>query len=92
MTDFYKKYYGYEDNIKLKDDDMTILQDGMNLRKLNANKEEFNERFYRLDFNTNELVATTKEFRKKEKRCKKNILQIEIFSLICIFTNYLKFL
>lgn len=73
MTDFYKKHYGYEDNIKLKDDDMRILQDGMFLRKLNANKEEFNERFYKLDFNTNELVATTKEFRKKEKKCMKNV-------------------
>ncbi|RNA22069.1 1-phosphatidylinositol 4-5-bisphosphate phosphodiesterase delta-1 [Brachionus plicatilis] len=68
MTDFYKKYYGYEDNIKLKDDDMRILQEGMTLKKLNASKEEFNERFYKLDFNTNELVATTKEFRKKEKK------------------------
>lgn len=70
MTDFYKKYYGYEDNIKLKDDDIRILQEGMTLKKLNASKEEFNERFYKLDFNTNELVATTKEFRKKEKKCR----------------------
>ncbi|CAF0759543.1 unnamed protein product [Brachionus calyciflorus] len=67
MTDFYKKYYGYEDNIKLKDDDIRKLEEGMNLKKLNGNKEEFNERFYRLDTNLNVLVATTKEFLKKEK-------------------------
>lgn len=67
MTDFYKKYYGYEDDIKLKDDDLKILEEGMLLKKLNASKEEFNDRFYRLDSNSNQLVASTKEFRKKEK-------------------------
>ena len=70
MTDFYKKHYGYEDDIKLKDHDISNLEKGMVLKKLNPSREEFNERFYRLDSNANTLVASTKEFRKKEKVCK----------------------
>jgi hypothetical protein len=70
MTDFYKKFYGYEDDIQLKDDDISVLEKGMIMRKLNSNREEFNDRFYRLDMNNNQLVASTKEFRKKEKLCK----------------------
>lgn len=70
MTDFYKKLYGYEDDIQLKDDDIKLLETGMNLRKMKANKEEFNQRFYRLDLNNYQLVASTREFRKKEKICK----------------------
>lgn len=69
MTDFYKKLYGYEDDIQLKDDDITTLETGMSLRKMNQSKEEFNTRFYRLDLKNNQLVASTKEFRKKEKLC-----------------------
>lgn len=69
MTDIYKKLYGYEDEIQLKDDDIRVLEKGMNLRKMNPSKEEFNVRFYRLDLNNNQLVASTKEFRKKEKLC-----------------------
>lgn len=69
MTDFYKKLYGYEDDIQLKDDDVTTLETGMTLRKMNQSKEEFNQRFYRLDLKNNQLVASTKEFRKKEKLC-----------------------
>ena len=67
MTDFYKKLYGYEDDIQLKDDDIRLLEAGMTLRKMKTLKEEFNDRFYRLDLNSNCIVASTKEFRKKEK-------------------------
>jgi hypothetical protein len=69
MTDFYKKIYGYEDAIQLQDDDIRILEKGMWLQKMNS-KEELNSRFYRLDFNNSQLVASTKELRKKEKLCK----------------------
>ena len=64
MTDFYKKLYGYEDDIQLKDDDIRLLEAGMTLRKMKTLKEEFNDRFYRLDLNSNCIVASTKEFRK----------------------------
>lgn len=70
MTDFYKKLYGYEDDIQLKDDDIKLLETGTVLRKMKANKEEFNDRFYRLDLNNYQLIASTREFRKKEKICK----------------------
>ena len=53
MTDFYKKLYGYEDDIQLKDDDIKLLETGMMLLKMKANKEQFNQRFYRLDLNNN---------------------------------------
>lgn len=66
MMDFYEKIYGYEDNIRIQDDDMSILESGMYLQKMTP-KENFNKRFYRLDLNNNQLVASTKEFRKKEK-------------------------
>lgn len=69
MTDFYKKIYGYEDDIQLKDNDIQILETGMHLLKMNQSKEDFNKRFYRLDLNNNRIVANTKEFRKKEKNC-----------------------
>jgi hypothetical protein len=69
MTDIYKKLYGYEDDIQLKDDDIKLLEAGMTLKKMNRSKEDFNDRFYRLDLNNNQLVANTKEFRKKEKLC-----------------------
>jgi hypothetical protein len=73
MTDIYKKLYGYEDEIQLKDDDIKMLEKGMDLRKMNAKKDEFNVRHYKLDLNNNQLVASTKEFRKKEKLCKSRI-------------------
>ncbi len=69
MTDFYKKLYGYEDDIQLKDDDITALETGTFLKKMDS-KGNFNRRFYRLDLKNNQLVASTKEFRKKEKLCK----------------------
>ena len=69
MTDFYKKIYGYEDAIQLQDDDIRMLEKGMWLQKMNS-KEELNSRFYRLDFNNSQLVASTKELSKKEKLCK----------------------
>ncbi len=69
MTDFYKKIYGYDDDIQLNDNDILILEKGMNLHKMNQSKEDFNKRFYRLDLKNNQLVASTKEFRKKEKSC-----------------------
>ncbi len=69
MTEFYKKIYGYEDDIQLYDNDIKILEKGMNLHKMNQSKEDFNKRFYRLDLINNQLVASTKEFRKKEKSC-----------------------
>lgn len=69
MTDIYKKLYGYEDDIQLKDDDIKLLETGMTLKKMNRTKDEFNDRYYRLDLNNNQLVANTKEFRKKEKLC-----------------------
>ena len=68
MTDIYKKLYGYVDDIQLKDDDIKLLETGTILRKMK--KEEFNDRFYRLDLTNNQLIASTKEFRKKEKICK----------------------
>lgn len=69
MTDFYKKLYGYEDDIQLKDDDIKLLESGMALSKMKANKEQFNQRFYRLDLNNYQLIASTRELRKKEKIC-----------------------
>ncbi len=74
MTDFYKKIYGYEDDIQLKDNDINILEKGMNLFKMSQSKKDFNKRFYRLDLNNNQLVASTKEFRKKQKSC--NFLKV----------------
>ena len=71
MAEFYRKLYGYEDDIQLKDDDIKTLESGMNLLKMDTAKEEFNTRFYRLDLSNNHLIARTKEFRKKEKICKK---------------------
>jgi hypothetical protein len=77
MTDFFKNLYGYDDDIQLKDNDIATLETGMNLKKLNQAKEEFNQRFYRLDLKNNQLIASTKEFRKKEKLCKFiNIIKI----------------
>jgi len=77
MTDFFKNLYGYDDDIQLKDNDIATLETGMNLKKLNQAKEEFNQRFYRLDLKNNQLLASTKEFRKKEKLCKFiNIIKI----------------
>ena len=70
MTDFYKKIYGYEDDIQLEDNDIKILQEGMFMLKMNQSKEGFNKRYYKLDLDNNQLVASTKEFRKKEKLCK----------------------
>jgi len=75
MTDFYKKIYGYEDDIQLKDNDINILEKGMNLFKMSQSKKDFNKRFYRLDLNNNQLVASTKEFRKKQKSC--NFLKVK---------------
>ncbi len=69
MTDFYKKIYGYEDDIQLEDNDIKILQEGMFMLKMNQSKEGFNKRYYKLDLDNNQLVASTKEFRKKEKLC-----------------------
>ena len=68
MTDFYKKLYGYEDDIQLRDDDITTLETGTFLKKMDP-KGNFNHRFYRLDLKNNQIVASTKEFRKKEKLC-----------------------
>jgi len=70
MTDFFKNLYGYDDDIQLKDDDIKTLETGMTLSKLHQVKEEFNSRFYRLDLKNNQLIASTKEFRKTEKLCK----------------------
>lgn len=69
MTDFYKKLYGYEDDIQLKDDDIKLLETGMILQKMKASKEQFNQRSYRLDLNNYQLIASTKEIGKKEKIC-----------------------
>lgn len=69
MSEFYKKFYGYEDEIQLKDDDIKLLENGMPLLKMKANKEQFNNRYYRLDLNNYQLIASTKEFGKKEKIC-----------------------
>ena len=69
-TDFFKKYYGYEDDIQLKDDDIRELEKGMKLDKFNPSNQKFNKRTYRLDLVNNQLIASTKEFRKKEKCCK----------------------
>ena len=66
MASFYKKHYGYEDDIQLKDDDIKTLETGMILRKMNE-KGDINDRFYRLDLVNNQLIANTKEFRKREK-------------------------
>jgi hypothetical protein len=68
MTDFYKKHYGYEDKVQLKDDDVKILENGMIIEKLNGS--EFSERRFKLDLINNQLVASTRELRKKEKYCK----------------------
>ena len=76
MTDFYKKLYGYEDEIQLKDDDIKLLETGMFLLKMKANKEQFNHRFYRIDLNNYQLIASTREFRKKEKICKYSLENI----------------
>jgi hypothetical protein len=70
MTDIYKKLYGYDDNIQLKDDDIKTLEAGVNLRKMRPNKDEFDFRTYRLDLSNNQLIASSKEFNKKEKLCK----------------------
>ena len=70
MSDIYKKLYGYDDNIQLKDDDIKTLEGGMTLLKLRPNKEEFDPRTYRLDMINNQIVASTKEFNKKQKICK----------------------
>ncbi len=72
MADFYKRHYGYEDKIQLKDDDIKTLENGAVLEKLNGG--EFHERCFKLDLINNNLVASTKEFRKKEKYCKFQIL------------------
>ena len=79
MTDIYKKLYGYEDDIQLRDDDIKTLETGMNLRKMRPNKQEFDDRYYKLDLNNNQLVASTKEFRMKEKLCN--------FNSFCFFYN-----
>ena len=67
MADFFKKLYGYEDNIQLKDDDIQVLEKGMILKKLNPEKKVFNDRYYRLDMIHNQIIASTKEFRKKDE-------------------------
>ena len=69
MTDIYKKLYGYDDNIQLQDDDIKTLETGGTLRKMRPNKDEFDYRTYRLDLSNNQLIASSKEFNKKEKLC-----------------------
>lgn len=92
-TDFYKKHYGYEDDIQLKDDDIKVLETGMQLRKMKPSKDEFNDRFYRLDLINNQLIANTKEFRKKEKYCKLLILNKSFSSFqFRYFCNILRFI
>jgi len=70
MSDIYKKLYGYDDNIQLKDDDIKTLEAGMTLLKMRPKKDEFDYRTYRLDMINNQIVASTKEFNKKQKICK----------------------
>ena len=70
MTDIYKKLYGYDDNIQLKDDDIKKLEAGMNLLKMRPNKTEFDPRNYRLDMVNNQILASTKELNKTQKICK----------------------
>lgn len=88
MTDFYKKLYGYEDDIQLKDDDIKLLETGMMLLKMKANKEQFNQRFYRLDLNNNQLIASTKEFGKKEKICKIQFSFLNEYYISKIYIRY----
>jgi hypothetical protein len=52
------------------DSDLNIVTRGTNLKKYNPNKHSLSERFYHLDLINYCLVASTKEFQKKEKYCK----------------------
>ena len=70
MSDIYKKLYGYDDNIQLKDDDIKTLEAGMTILKMRPSKIDFDYRTYRLDMTNNQIVASTKEINKKEKSCK----------------------
>ena len=62
------------DLFKLNESDLSVLESGMNLIKLNATSKELdsseNNRFFKIDLDKNELVASTKEFLKREKICK----------------------
>jgi hypothetical protein len=58
----------------LNDEDKRIVENGMYLQKMKPNKKSFDHRYYRVDFRNNELVASSKEFKNKEKRCKAYIL------------------
>ena len=59
MSDIYKKLYGYDDNIQLKDDDIKTLEAGVKLLKMRPKKYEFDFRTYRLDMINNQIVANT---------------------------------
>jgi hypothetical protein len=55
-----------------REQDVKELEEGMNLIKINTNfsQSDDNHRFFRLDLANHRLVASTKEFLKKEKICK----------------------
>ena len=59
-------------NETMFDYEIKTLSDGMVLNKLNAKKNTFVERRYNLDLINYQIVATTKEFRKKEKTCNRD--------------------
>jgi hypothetical protein len=56
----------------LNDQDVKELETGMDLIKLNSDslsQSEDNQRFFRLDLTNRRIVASTKEFLKKQKIC-----------------------
>jgi hypothetical protein len=76
------------DLFRLNESDLSVLESGMNLIKLNPTSKELdspeNNRFFKIDLDKNELVASTKEFLKKEKICTNFETQLIIYVVLLI--------
>jgi hypothetical protein len=88
---YFKTLYGYDDEIKLNDNDIPLLEQGSILLKMN-NRDRFNNRSYKLDMKNNTLVASTKEFRKKQKLCNYIIKIINQKFVVVFFFQFLSFI
>ena len=60
-------------NSRIFDNESKLIEQGMILNKLNNKRKKFEEVFYKLDLVNFQLVASTKEFGRKQKYCKNDI-------------------
>jgi hypothetical protein len=55
--------------IQLLENDLKALENGVSLQKMHIEKKKFKKRLYKFDFKNKKLVASTRQFGKKEKIC-----------------------